>query len=73
MYFTNGSSRAFEMLMRGKPGFDRYENARLLPFVSATKTAAVPTVRIAIPVTFTVRIGSTSSVCTRNVRMSRAS
>ena len=26
MYFTNGSSRAFEMLMRGKPGFDRYEN-----------------------------------------------
>ena len=24
MYFTNGSSRAFEMLMRGKPGFDRY-------------------------------------------------
>ena len=61
MYFTNGSSRAFEMLMRGKPGFDRYE------------TAAVPTVKIAIPVTFTVRIGSTSSVCTRNVRMSRAS
>ena len=59
MYFTNGSSRAFEMLMRGKSGF--------------TKTAAVPTVRIAIPVTFTVRIGSTSSVCTRNVRMSRAS
>ena len=47
MYFTNGSSRAFEMLMRGKPGFDRY--------------------------TFTVRIGSTSSVCMRNVRMSRAS
>ena len=61
MYFTNGSSRAFEMLMRGKPGFDRYENG------------AVPTVKIAIPVTFTVRIGSTSSVCTRNVRMSRAS
>ena len=26
MYFTNGSSRAFEMLMRGKPDFDRYEN-----------------------------------------------
>ena len=26
MYFTNGSSRAFEMLMRGKPGFDRYDN-----------------------------------------------
>lgn len=26
MYFTNGSSRAFEMLMRGKPSFDRYEN-----------------------------------------------
>ena len=26
MYFTNGSSRAFEMLMRGKLGFDRYEN-----------------------------------------------
>ena len=45
MYFTNGSSRAFEM----------------------------PTVRIAIPVTFTVRIGSINSVCTRNVRMSRAS
>ena len=61
MYFTNGSSRAFEMLMRGSPA------------LTATKTAAVPTVRIAIPVTFTVRIGSTSSVCTRNVRMSRAS
>ena len=29
MYFTNGSSRAFEMLMRGKPGFDRYEKRRL--------------------------------------------
>ena len=26
MYFTNGNSRAFEMLMRGKPCFDRYEN-----------------------------------------------
>ena len=26
LYGTNGSSRAFEMLMRGKPGFDRYEN-----------------------------------------------
>lgn len=26
MYFTNGSSRAFEMLMWGKPGFDHYEN-----------------------------------------------
>ena len=26
MYFTNGSNRAFEMLMRGKLGFDRYEN-----------------------------------------------
>ena len=26
MYFTNGSSRAFEMLMRGRPGFDRHEN-----------------------------------------------
>lgn len=26
MYFTNGSNRAFEMLMRGKPGFDRYES-----------------------------------------------
>lgn len=26
MYFTNGSSRAVEMLMRGKLGFDRYEN-----------------------------------------------
>ncbi len=60
MYFTNGSSRAFEMLMRGRS-----------PALTATKTAAVPTVRIAIPVTFTVRIGSTSSVCTRNVRMSR--
>ena len=43
------------------------------PALTATKTAAVPTVRIAILVTFTVRIGSTSSVCTRNVRMSRAS
>ncbi len=61
MYFTNGSSRAFEMLMR---------ESRAL---TAMKTAAVPTVKIAIPVTSTVRIGSTSSVCTRNVRMSRAS
>ena len=26
MYFTDGSSRAFEILMRGKPSFDRYEN-----------------------------------------------
>ena len=26
MYFANGSSRAFEILMRSKPGFDRYEN-----------------------------------------------
>ena len=26
MYFTDGSSRAFEMLMRGKLSFDRYEN-----------------------------------------------
>ena len=26
MYFTDGSSRAFEMLMHGKSGFDRYEN-----------------------------------------------
>ena len=26
MYFTNGKSRAFEMLMQGKPGFDRYGN-----------------------------------------------
>ena len=61
MYFTNGSSRAFENA-RGES-----------PALTATKTAAVPTVKIAIPVTFTVRIGSTSSVCTRNVRMSRAS
>mgnify|MGYP000387100411 FL=1 len=29
MYFTNGSSRAFEMLMRGKPGFDRYESGSI--------------------------------------------
>ena len=26
MYFTSGKDRAFEMLMQGKPGFDRYEN-----------------------------------------------
>ena len=52
MYFTNGSSRAFECSCG--------ESSAL----TATKTAAVPTVRIAIPVTFTVRIGSTSSVCT---------
>lgn len=26
MYFTSGKDRAFEMLMRSKPGFDRYEN-----------------------------------------------
>ena len=56
MYFTNGSSRAFEMLMRGKPSFDRYENG------------GCATVRIAIPVTFTVRIGSTSlCVCGMSV------
>ena len=60
MHFTNGSSCAFEMLMRGKP------------ITKTSATAGVPTVRIAIPVTFTVRIGSISSVCTRNVRMSRA-
>ena len=57
MYFTNGSK-----CLCGES-----------PALTATKTAAVPTVKIAIPVTFTVRIGSTSSVCTRNVRMSRAS
>ena len=26
MYFMSGKSRAFEMLMQGKPRFDRYEN-----------------------------------------------
>ena len=26
MYFMSGKSRAFEMFMQGKPGFDRYEN-----------------------------------------------
>ena len=26
MYFTDGSSRAFEMLMQGNLGFDRHEN-----------------------------------------------
>jgi hypothetical protein len=26
LYFTNGKDRAFEMLMQGKPGFDRYDN-----------------------------------------------
>ncbi len=26
MYFMNGSNRAFEMLMRGKPSFDRSES-----------------------------------------------
>ena len=60
MYFTNGSSRAFEMLMRGKPGFDRYENGGCADCEDCNTC------------TFTVRIGSTSSVCTRNVRMSRA-
>ena len=55
MYFTNGSSRAFEMLMRGKPGFDRYENGGCADCEDCNT------------------IGSTSSVCTRNVRMSRAS
>ena len=29
MYFTNGSNRAFEMLMRGKPGCDRYESGSI--------------------------------------------
>ena len=61
MYFTNGSSLRLKCSCGESPA------------LTAMKTAAVPTVRIAIPVTFTVRIGSTSSVCTRNVRMSRAS
>lgn len=26
MYFTSGRRRAFEALMQGKPGFDRFEN-----------------------------------------------
>jgi Zn-finger protein len=26
MYFTSGSSRAFESLLQGKPGFDHYDN-----------------------------------------------
>ena len=26
MYFTSGSRRAFEQLMRGKPGFDHYDS-----------------------------------------------
>lgn len=26
MYFTSGKDRAFETLMQGKPGFERYEN-----------------------------------------------
>ncbi len=26
MYFTSGKDRAFEILMQGKPGFERYEN-----------------------------------------------
>ena len=26
MYFMSDKSRAFETLMQGKPGFDRYEN-----------------------------------------------
>ena len=26
MYFMSGKSRAFERLVQGKPGFDRYEN-----------------------------------------------
>ena len=56
MYFTNGSSRAFE---------SRSKTASFLILLVLHITL--------IPVTFTVRIGSTSSVCTRNVRMSRAS
>ena len=62
MYFTNGGSRVFEMLMRGKTGFGRCENG-----------GCADCVRIAIPVTFTGRIESIHSVCTQNVRMSRAS
>ena len=58
MYFTNGSEHL-------------KCSCTANPALTDTKMAAVPTVRIAIPVTFTVRIGSTSSVCTRNVRMSR--
>ena len=61
MYFTNGSSRAFEMLMRGRPGFERHENG------GCAGCKDCNTCR------FTVRIGRTSSVCPRNVRMSRAS
>ena len=51
MHFTDGSSRAFEMLMRGSPA------------LTDTKTAAVPTVRIAIPVTFTASTGSITFYC----------
>ena len=43
MYFTNGSNRAFEMLMRGKPGFDRYESGGIpRQEVKAHKLRTIP-------------------------------
>lgn len=60
MYFTSGSSRAFESLMQGKPG-------------STTTTAAAPEcMRIAALAASTARIGNTSFAFTRNVHIRRA-
>ena len=61
MYFTNGSSRAFEMLMRGKPGFDRYENGGCADCEDCNTCH------------FYRPHWKYQSVCMRNVRMSRAS
>lgn len=59
MYFMSGKSRAFEMLMQGKPGFDRYEKA-------------APSMRTVTPATSTVRTGNIGFVYMPSVRMNRA-
>ena len=58
MYFMSGKSRAFEMLMQGKPGFDRYENG-------CTEHENCNTAS-------TVRTGNTGFVYMPSVRMNRA-
>ena len=58
MYFMSGKSRAFEMLMQGKPRFDRYENG--CTEHENCKTA-----------TSTVRTGNIGFVYMPSVRMNR--
>ena len=59
MYFMSGKSRAFEMLMQGKPD------------LTGTRTAA-PSMRIVTPATSTVRTGNIGFVYMPSVRMNRA-